>query len=229
MNQRIAVVPARGGSERLPNKNLRMLRGEPLVAHALRHSLEAEKVDEVVLTSEDERILDVARSLGGVTIVERPASLAGNRSRSVDAVLHALASVDAEASDIVVLVQPTSPLRTPEDIDACVSLLSPKGVEAGSVVSVCRASHHPYKCLIEKGDALGPVRTWDDFGAPDQELPEALVTNGAVYVITVGRLRASQRFLVPAVTPYRMPLDRSIDIDTLQDLNDAEEALKYAS
>jgi N-acylneuraminate cytidylyltransferase len=225
MTRTIAIVPARGGSERLPEKNLQRVADRPLVAHALTQALGAKRIDEVVVTSDDPRILNLASLFNDVTVIERPPGLSGSRSRTVEAVLHTLQALASSEVDTTVLVQPTSPLRTSADIDYCVSLHDDPA--SSSVVSVAPASHHPYKCLLDVEGELEPFRSWNDLETPDQDLPQCWVTNGAVYVISVDCLTTNGQFLVRPVTPYHMPFERSIDIDNWEDLELANRMLQH--
>jgi N-acylneuraminate cytidylyltransferase len=215
-----AVVPARAGSKGLPGKNVAPLAGRPLVEHAIAQGARVAGIDEVVVTTDDPQVAAVAHRLG-VRVVDRPEELAGDLARSVDAVVHALDAVEAADDDLVVLLQPTSPLRSDADVAGCLA----RADGAGAVVTVCEADHHPFKGFVEVDGALVPVRELDDLEAPRQALPRALRPNGAVYVVGVGQLRREGRFLVAPVDVVEVPLERSLDVDTAADLARAEDAL----
>lgn len=220
----VAVVPARGGSTGLPGKNLAPFLGRPLVSHAVTAGTAARRVDRVLISTDDERIGEVAVA-AGAELVRRPAELAGPASRTVDAVRHALDTVGAPDETLVVLLQPTSPLRTAADVDECLDLHA--GRPSGSVVQMTdSAEHHPWKsCLLVDG-RLTPVRDWPDLEAPRQSLPAVLRPTGGVYVVRAGDLRARNRFFVPEVLAQLVPAERAVDIDTAEDLRRAEELAK---
>jgi N-acylneuraminate cytidylyltransferase len=219
-----AVVPARAGSKGLPGKNVAPLAGLPLVEHAVAQAQRVAGVDEVVVTTDDPQVAAIA-ARRGVRVVDRPADLAGDLARSVDAVVHALDAVGAADGDRVVLLQPTSPLRSDEDVAACLA----RSTGVGAVVTVCEVDHHPFKGFVEVGGDLVPVRDLDDLEAPRQALPRAVRPNGAVYVVGVGQLRREGRFLAAPVTAVEVPLERSLDVDTAADLARAEAILGGAT
>ena len=212
----IAVVPARGGSTGFPGKNLALLRGRPLVTHAIDAARDATTVTRVLASTDDERIGEVALA-AGAELIRRPAALSGATSRTVEAVLHALDEIKAPDSAIVVLLQPTTPLRTAADIDECLALHGKR--TTGSVVQFSASTeHHPWKtCLVVDG-RLTPVRDWPELEAPRQLLPGVLRPTGGVYVVGAGDLRAQQRFFVPEVLAQVIPAERAVDIDTPEDL-----------
>lgn len=213
----VAVVPARGDSSGFPGKNLAPFLGTPLVAVAVAAALHAE-VDTVLVSTDDERIGTVARA-AGATVIRRPAALAGPTSRSVAAVLHAV--VDEPDDTVVVLLQPTSPLRTGDDVRKCLLLHGNR--PTGSVVQVAEhTGHHPWKACVLVDGVLAPAREWADLEAPRQVLPPVLQPTGGVYVVSAGDLRAHGRFFVPDVLAQVVPIARAIDIDGPADLVLAE-------
>lgn len=225
----VAIVTARGGSKRLPGKNLEVVAGNSLVGWAVQHGRASRSVDEVVVSTDDAAIAaEVVRS--DARVVDRPPDLATDSARSVDVVLHVLDDLSVDDDTVVVLLQPTSPLRTAGDIDACVRLL--REVEgAGSVVSVTTVAHHPWKTYLVDADALYLMPTVDHehLETPQQQLPEAVRPNGAVYVVRAEDLRRVHRFGVDPIVPYRMPPSRSVDIDTARDLEEVRRRLSERS
>jgi CMP-N,N'-diacetyllegionaminic acid synthase len=218
----IAVVPARGGSTGFPGKNLAPFLGRPLVGNAIAAALDSGRVDRVLASTDDERIGEVAVT-AGAELIRRPAELSGPTSRTVEAVLHALEQVHAPDETIVVLLQPTTPLRTAADVAECLDLHADR--RTGSVVQFSESTeHHPWKtCLVVDG-RLTPVRDWSDLEAPRQLLPAVLRPTGGVYVVCAGDLRAQRRFFVPEVLAQVIPPERAVDIDTAADLRRAEAA-----
>jgi N-acylneuraminate cytidylyltransferase len=209
----VSVVPARGGSVGFPGKNLALFLGHPLVAEAVRVGLES--TDRVLVSTDDEHIGRVARE-AGAELVRRPAELAGPTSRTVDAVRHAIDDQELPDDTIVVLLQPTSPLRTAADVEECLRLHGNR--PTGSVVQVTEEDHHPWKSCVLVDGMLRPVREWADLEAPRQSLPTALRPTGGVYVVSAGDLRARNKFFVPEVLGQVIPAMRSVDVDSPQDL-----------
>ncbi|HEX9660078.1 MAG TPA: acylneuraminate cytidylyltransferase family protein, partial [Rhodothermales bacterium] len=143
----LAVIPARGGSKGVPRKNLVQLCGRPLIAYTIGAGLSATSVSRLVVSTEDEEIASVARSLGADVPFIRPATLATDTAQSLPVVQHAIQAVEEVEGtpyDVIVMLQPTTPLRTAGDIDSAVALLLESG--ADSVVSVVDVGgHHPYR------------------------------------------------------------------------------------
>lgn len=211
----VAVVPARAGSRGLPGKNLMTVGGASLVARAV-HSAREAGVEQVVVSTDGADIAAEAERLGA-TVVLRPAALSTGSSRTVSALLHAADALGLPDDTTVVLLQPTSPLRTADDVRAVLDRHARGDVR--TTLTVTPAEHHPYKQLLVGPDGSArPVRTWPDLEAPRQELPEALRINGAVYATALGAMRAADSVIVPAVAAVPMPAERSVDVDTLQDL-----------
>ena len=215
----LGVIPARGGSKRVSRKNLRPLAGRPLLVWTIDAARASEVVDRFVVSSEDVEILDLARSLGAET-VERPAALASDEAASVDVVIDALDQV-ADEVEWVLLLQPTSPFRTGEDIDRCVRAAYSAGASAAIAVTEPERSPYLSFTLDDAGylKALFPV----DFShARSQDLPRCYAVNGAVYAATTEWLRTKRTFIHDRALAYVMPRDRSADIDTEEDFASAE-------
>ncbi len=217
----LAVITARGGSKGLPRKNLLPFRGAPLIAWTIEAARAATSIDRLILSSDDPEIIETARSLGCEAPFQRQAELAGDTAASVDVVLDAADRMPGY--DIVVLLQPTSPLRTAGDIEATLALMVETG--APSAVSVSEAPCHPY--LIFGRDAVGRLSPFVEKPAElswrRQDLPPAWRVNGAVYAADLAWLRAGRAMCTAGETvAYEMPVERSFDIDTLEDLRAAE-------
>jgi N-acylneuraminate cytidylyltransferase len=212
----LALVTARGGSKGLPGKNIAPLGGRPLIAWTIEAALASRHVDRVVLSSDDAAIIEAARRHGAEAPFVRPAALAGDEASSIDAVLDALDRLPR--FDIVVLLQPTSPLRTAEDIDAALARLQASG--APCCVSVRPAEEHPYWTFrLDGGGRL--ERFCEPAGGMPlrrQDLPPAWCLNGAVYAARCDWLRRERRFLGPDTVAQPMPAERSLDIDSAADL-----------
>lgn len=210
----LAVIPARGGSKGLPGKNILPVNGRPLLAWTVDAARASRHIDRYILSSDDPAIIDAARSLGCEAPFQRPAALATDTATSIDVVLHALDAVGGY--DVVVLLQPTSPLRTAEDIDAACERFAASG--APSCVTVCEAQQSPYWMYrVGESAVLEPFAAVPPGVTRRQDLPRVYALNGAVYVADATWLRASRSFLGPQTVAQVMPIERSIDIDTPAD------------
>ena len=220
----LAVVPARGGSKGIPGKMLKMMSGRSLVHRTIDQALAAKTVDEIVVTSDDQEILRHANEIDGVRTIERPSDLAADDTAMWPVVMHALDN--SERCDVVVLLQPTSPLRLATDIDTAVTMLSQRNVN--SVMSVCEVATSPYWMFtIDSGERLQRILPKQQV-ATRQELPTCYEINGALYVVNSNWFRSSQQFVDEETLAYVMPRERSVDVDTLEDLATAERLLSGA-
>ncbi len=223
----LAIVPARGGSKGVPRKNLRIVGGKSLLAWTVQAAQAARTVDRVILTSDDDEIIAAARALGCDAPFKRPEELARDETPGIEPVLHALSLVPG--FDIAVLLQPTSPLRTAADIDACIEKLVAAGARA--CVSLAPAECHPYLTFRMAADAILESFVSDRAVANmlRQDFPDAWRLNGAVYAADVRWLIQSKTFIGPATIGYAMPAQSSLDIDTEEDLLRADAVLTESS
>ncbi len=211
----IGIVTARGGSKGIIRKNVRLLGGKPLVAWTIEAALASLKLSNVIMSTDDEEIADVSRLWGADVPFIRPSHLAQDMSSHIEVVVHALqwlAQYRGLLPEYVMLLQPTVPLRSPEDIDRAISLAEETG--ADSVISVCLAANHPYLCK-----KIGPDGQLQDFlyhidqDLPRQHLPPAYALNGAIYLIKREVLLEQRTWYTDRTYAYAMPPERSFDID----------------
>lgn len=218
----LGLIPARGGSKGLPGKNIRPLAGKPLLAWTIEAARGSRYLDRIVLSSDDEAILACGRQWGAETPFVRPRHLAADDAPGMAVVLHALEQLPGY--DWVVLLQPTSPLRLAQDIDAAIERLHDCGAPA--CVSVTAVDKSPYWMYFLSGEhCLQPVLPLSERAVNRQCLPDIYVLNGAVYVAEIAGLQASGSFLGGGAVAYVMPASRSVDIDTERDFALAEAEL----
>jgi CMP-N-acetylneuraminic acid synthetase len=217
----VAIIPARGGSRGIPSKNIKRLFGEPLIAWTIKQAKKSGYLDEIIVSTEDEEIAEISRKYGA-EIIKRPEELAKDESPTIDAVFHVLEILRTENynSNIVVLLQPTSPLRTAKDIDNAIELFLNSNYE--SVVSVCEIEHPPYWSFKIKGEYLEPLFGNEYLKMRRQDLHKTYMPNGAIYISTPQILYKYRSFYCEKTIPYIMPAERSIDIDTEIDFMLAE-------
>lgn len=216
----LAIIPARAGSKGVPRKNLRVVGEKPLIAWTWDIARMAPSITRLIVSTDDHEVVELARASNVEVPFLRPATLADDLSLAVDVVEHTLSWLQQAESyrpDAVLLLQPTSPLRTAEDIEAAVALLMSK--RAKSVVSVCSVEHHPLwtKCIDAEGQ-LYPWLTTKEMPQRRQELPEIFRLNGAIYLTRRDALLKHKSFHPPGTFGYVMPIERSLDIDTPWDL-----------
>ncbi len=215
----LAIVPARGGSKRLPRKNMLDLHGKPLIAWTLEAGIKSRYIDDVVVTSDDDDILDIAKRFGCST-VKRPDKLASDTAASFDAIAHAIEH--SKEYDYIIVLQPTSPLREAKHIDEAVELLESKHADA--VVSVCETEHSPLwsNTLPKDGNMVDFLRE-DLLGKRTQDLERFYRLNGAVYICQREKLLQEKRFFLKKnIYAYVMSRECSVDIDEALDFQLAE-------
>jgi CMP-N-acetylneuraminic acid synthetase len=224
----LAVITARGGSKGIPQKNLSTILGKPLIAYTIEAALQAKTLTRTIVSTDDESIVKASEQHGAEVPFLRPQHLATDTATSLAVLQHAvtyLAKQEDYATDIVVCLQPTSPLRTAGDIDQAVNLCLQSG--ADSVVSLCEAKHHPYWMKkIFDGRVYPLINENEHKYTRRQDLPPVYQLNGALYVTRTKALLEENRMLGEHTIPYIMPQERSIDIDTKTDLQIVEHILQ---
>lgn len=219
----LAVIPARGGSKGIPNKNIVPLHGKPLINWTIEAAKLSQYIDRLIVSSDDPIICELAEAADCEVPFIRSAALATDDAKTIDVVIDA---VDRLPSfDLVVVLQPTSPLRTSSDIDECLELMMAR--RAPSVVSVSPVQEHPFLIYaIESGDNLRPfVSTPPNTSLRRQDLPPAYSLNGAVYAADIAWLRNAGSFVATGAVGYVMAQLKSVDIDNQRDLELAAEYL----
>jgi CMP-N-acetylneuraminic acid synthetase len=219
----LLLIPARMGSKEIPNKNLVLLGGKPLITWTIEQALLA-RVGSVVVSTDSPEIAKVAMSAGASVPFLRPQKLAGDNVKTIDVVQHALEWLSQNLSFMprtVVLLQPTSPFRSADDILTGLRLLETS--EAPAVVSVCEANTHPW--TTRKLDSYGCLSLFCQISSSPrrrQEMPPAYQLNGALYIIHSHVLLETRSFEPPGTRAILMPAERSLDIDSPADLEWAQ-------
>lgn len=208
----LAIIPARGGSKGVPRKNIREVAGKPLIAWTIEEAKKSKYITKTILSSEDEEIIHIAREYDCDVPFIRPMELAADEASGMVPVLHAISELKDEKFDYIVLLQPTSPLRTVEDIDGCIKLaLKTKN---GSVVSVTDPNKSPYWMYkLDENKNIQPIFETESKTLRRQELPKVYTLNGAVYVSTLNQIMQVESFITRDTKGYIMPQERSYDID----------------
>lgn len=223
----LAIIPARGGSKGLPNKNIKVLNGKPLINYTVEAALGAGIFDKVIVSTDSQNIADAAQAAGAEIPFLRPAEYATDEAGSLEVIKHAIKFLQdkEEHFDIVCLLQPTSPLRNSRHIKEAYALLREK--DAKSLISVCECEHSPLW-----SNTIGEDLRMDSFirsevmGKRRQELPQYYRINGALYFSCTEAFLERKGFFGPDSIAYKMGISESLDIDTADDFYYAEYLLE---
>ena len=217
----LVVITARGGSKGIPKKNIKLLNGKPLIQYSIDIAKAIADKTDICFTSDSDEIIMVAENLGLNIPFKRPDELATDSSNSQDVILHALdtyENLNNKTYDAIVLLQPTSPFRTLEQVQDCINLYD-KSMDM--VVSAKLASANPYYNLFEEENGFLKPSKEGDF-TRRQDCPKVWEVNGAIYVINSASLRKQKMKAFSKVKKYVMSEETSIDIDTPLDWKIAE-------
>jgi CMP-N,N'-diacetyllegionaminic acid synthase len=213
----IATVCARGGSKGLPGKNIRPFAERPLIAHTILQALACTAISDVYVSTDDEKIAEVARSVGARVPFIRPPELASDHAPKLPVVEHLVSWVETHEREVshIIDLQPTSPLREKSDIEAALA----RAPNAQLVISVSRAKDNPYFNLVEQRDSQLVYLCKGNGEVRRQDAPAVYALNGSIYVwkrYALAHACVHGMWSVP-MTPYIMPRWKSIDIDDLDD------------
>jgi CMP-N,N'-diacetyllegionaminic acid synthase len=208
----LGLIPARSGSKGIPGKNLSNLGGRPLIEWTIRKAQLSELITRIVVSTDDPKIASVANSLGCDVPFLRPEEISGDETPMIDVACHALNSLK-EPYQYLVLLQPTSPFRSANDIDNCIRRCNDDG--APSCVSISETEKSPYWTYkLDRSRYLSPIMGNSNQFSRRQDVPKSYAINGAVYVSAVKQLKKIRQFISPETLGYIMPPERAIDIDT---------------
>ncbi len=222
-NRYLAIIPARAGSVRLKNKHLLDLGGKPLISYTIDAAKEAGVFGNIIVSTDGEEIAAVARDAGLEIDALRPAELATPEADTLDVLLYELNRLKGRDSDMVVLLQPTSPFRSAKNIVEAISLLEESG--ADSLTSVSRSREIPFWAWQDDGQYIKPVIDFAHMQMGRRELPDFYYENGAIFICERKIIERSRSLYGSRVAPYVMELPATLDIDTAEDLAIAR---KYA-
>lgn len=223
-NNFLGIIPARGGSKRLPRKNILDLAGKPLIFWSIEAGKKSKYIDKVIVTSDDEEILNISEKFGA-EVIKRPDKLASETATTIDVIRHTIDSLKNKYN-FIILLQPTSPLRNEKHIDEAIELLKVK--KADAIVSVCEVDHSPLwsNTLPEDGDMSNFLKD-DVKNKRSQDLPTYFRLNGAIYICKTDRLLEEKSFFIKDnIFAYNMKRNSSIDIDNENDFKIAQALMK---
>ena len=220
----LGIIPARGGSKRLPRKNVLSLNGKPMIAWTIDAALNSKYIDKVIVSTDDDEISNISKEYGAEIPFSRPDCLASDTATSNDVIMHAINSIDYRA-DIVVILQPTSPLRKTEHIDDCLNSLVEK--KADGIVSVTPCEHSPLWANVLPDDGCMDRFLTTNALKRSQDLQEFYRLNGAIYCFTSNSINLNGGVAYSKnVFSYIIPSEFSVDIDTKIDFMLAESIIE---
>ena len=222
----LALITARGGSKRIPGKNIRPLGGRPLIVWSIESAKGFPEICDILVSTDDEAIAEVARNAGALVPWQRPADLANDTASSVDVALHALNWYECENGKVdgLLLLQPTSPFRTRETVLRGITIF--RANQGQPIIGVSPAESHPMRCFRVHDQVMHTFCDGGGLHLRSQDLPPAYAVNGAFYLIAPDQLRATNSFYGEGMVPLIMDQPKeSIDIDTEWDWKIAVAAL----
>lgn len=232
--KKLCIIPARGGSKRLPRKNIKLLNGKPLIGYTIEAALESNLFDKIIFSSDEDEIIKIVRDSYNHTnlaIDKRPTNLASDTSKVIDTVMHyyreGFTTLQEEHKyDQVWLTLPTCPLRTSIDIHNANDLLTEK---VNSVISITDVEFPPTLSLDKKSNhfihSWHESKPWENGNSRSQDHPIKYRPNGAVYGIWADKLEVFKNFYTNKTIGYFMPRSRSVDIDEEIDFIMAEQLI----
>ncbi|MRH41220.1 acylneuraminate cytidylyltransferase family protein [Aquibacillus halophilus] len=221
----IAIIPARGGSKGLPRKNVKLLNGKPLIYYTIMAARESKYIDRIILSTDDKEIAEIGKKYGAEVPFLRPQNLAGDNAKARDVYLYTIEKLNkhSESSiDNFIVLQPTSPLRSTDDINKAVETYYEKG--ADSVISVTEAEHPPdwYKKINQQGILVDYLIENSKNNLNRQEFEKTYIPNGAIFILKYSILKEQTSYYTDRTYPYVMKKEFSVDIDTIIDFKIAE-------
>jgi len=222
----LAIIPARGGSKGIRRKNLQKLSGKPLIAHTIIAAKKTKSINKIIVSTDDKEIGKISKNNGAEVPFLRPKQISKDTSSTIEVIKHALKFLQENQSyvpDIIILLQPTSPLRTSQLITKTINTL--KKSKATSVITVSKITKHPYASYWLKNDFLKPFEKNSTKYSRRQEFPDLFFPTGAVYTFWYDTLKKFNSLHGPKIKPIVVQ-DEDIDIDNLRDLFFAEMMLK---
>lgn len=222
----LAIIPARGGSKGIPNKNIMDICGKPLIAYTIEAGKKSKYIDEIMVSTDSEDIKNIAQQYGAKVPFLRPKQLSNDSAKSIDLVLHAIDFYKNNnmCYDYVILLQPTSPLRTFMQVDEAIEKLMESNRD--SLVSVREASENPVIMRSIQNEKLKEVISFEGPNLRRQDLPTFYIFNGAIYINSNDMLIHKKMFIDEDTMPYVMSEESSVDIDTMLDAKLVEFIIK---
>lgn len=226
----LAIIPARGGSKGLPQKNILPLAGKPLIAWSIEAAKKSKYIDECIISTDSKDIQNIAKKHGGYAPFLRPAKFSLDESPTIEALIHALDFYKKKLKvfDYLVLLEPTSPLRDKDDIDLAIETLNSKRDIAESIVGVTKveAAHPAFDIKINDKGLIEPYETKSFKILRRQEITDLFYFEGSLYISSIESLLREKSFYHNKTLPFIMPRWKSLEIDEMLDFIAAEAFIK---
>jgi N-acylneuraminate cytidylyltransferase len=226
MTRYLAIIPARGGSKRLPRKNVALVQGQPMIAYPISSALKSRLFHSVVVSTEDDEIADVSRR-AGATVIARPAALATDEAHELAACAHVLDELAEEQADpsAFCIIYPTAAFVLPDDLIQSAAMLDGPP-EADVVMAVAEYPIHPYKALKASQNGYLEMMFPAEAKQRSQFYPKLVASCGAFYWMRTAHFRKDPNYYPRRLVGYELAPDRAIDIDTPADLAWAEKLMR---
>lgn len=228
----LGLIPARGGSKGVPRKNIRLLHGKPLLEYTAEAALNARRLSRVILSTDDPEIAEAGRQCGLDVPFMRPPDLASDQSPMLPAIQHVLRTLaeKGEHYDALCLLQPTTPLRRAEHIDGCIELMEQRGVDCVVTMLPVPAEYNPHWVYFQDKEGFLRLSTGEETPIPRrQALPPAFHREGSVYVSRTNVIQEQNSLYGRSVAGFLMEQGSSVNIDTMEDWQEAERLLALRS
>jgi len=225
----LGIIPARGGSKGIPHKNIKKLHGKPLIFYTINEAKKSKFLDFIVVSTEDKKIAKIAERYG-VEVIKRPKKLSTDRSSSISVLKHTITYLKKSKNflpDVIVILQPTSPLRRVIDIDNAIKKFL--RLDCDSVISMTQVDSLPYWMFKLTGDIAKPIIKNPKKVHRRQVDQNFYHVNGAVYVTNTNMIMKYNTVFGKKIKAYIMPKERSVDLDTMVDFKLAEILIKINS
>lgn len=217
----LAVIPARGGSKSIKNKNMSIIKGKPLIFYTIKEALKSKLITDLVVSSDDKNIINYSSKLGALTPFKRPKSLSTDNTLSAPVIYHALEFMERLQKinyDLIIMLQPTSPFRKVKHIDEALDLIIRKNYD--SLVSVVNVDgYHPFRMKrFSEDNLLNFIDQGFEDMRPRQHLPKVYIRNGAIYIVKCEYLKKNKTLVAQKCLGYEMSYKESVNIDNEVDL-----------
>ncbi len=221
----LAIITARGGSKGIPNKNIKEFRGKPLILYTIEVAKKSGLITDLIVSTDDQKIAEISKKYGAEVPFIRPVDLAQDDTPILPVIQHAVKFMENKLGyqyDYVVTLQPTSPFRTPEDIDQAIKLIDNEKADSAASLVAVPSTFHPIKMKKLDGNKVLPYCLSEPEGVRRQELPKVYRRSSAVYVSRRDLVLNDNLFFGEKVVGFETPIERFADIDTQQDWEQAE-------
>lgn len=215
----LCIIPARGGSKRIPHKNIIPLCGKPLISYSIECAKKIKIFEKIIVSTDDNNIAQISLKYGGEVPFLRPENISADDSTPISLITHVLKYFNNDRFDAVVYLQPTSPLRTENQIQDCLKLF--EETNADTLTTVKKVEDHPYWTMTIQNGELNPFFTKNHIQLDRKQLPDCYIENGAIYIIKIDTINKGL-FYGKKVIPFIMDRKTSLDIDNPDDLLLAE-------